>query len=413
MTADTTRMPRRRVGFLVAGIVLVAVIAYASRGLLMGKAVETFVAERGSVVQTVVASGNVTTPGRQSVGAEITGHVARIPVAEGQTVKRGQVLIALDDKDERAAADMARAAVQQAEAKLRQLRDVALPLADQGLRQAKANALQSRQQFERTKALQARGFVGQAQLDDAQRNLDVAESQLRAAQLQAETSAPGGSDYVLAKTALDQAKANLQVNQAKLGHTVIHAPVDGTLIARSVEVGDIVQPGKELMKLAPTGEAQIVVQIDEKNLARLAVGQKALGMADAYPSRQFAAEVVYINPAVDPQRGSVMVKLKVPQPPDYLRQDMTVSVDIEVGRRAEALTVPPQVVHDLTGAEPWVMVIRDGQAARQPVRLGLRGNARVEVLDGIAAGEALITATDGTVSVGQRVRATPARANGR
>jgi hypothetical protein len=63
MIADTTRMPRRRVGFLVAGIVLVAVIAYASRGLLMGKAVEAFVSERGSVVQTVVASGNVTTPG--------------------------------------------------------------------------------------------------------------------------------------------------------------------------------------------------------------------------------------------------------------------------------------------------------------------------------------------------------------
>lgn len=228
--------------------------------------------------------------------------------------------------------------------------------------------------------MQARGFVGQSQLDDAQRNLDVAESQLRAAQLQVETNRPMGSDYALAQTALDQAKVNLLVAQARLDHTVIRAPVDGTLIARNVEVGDTVQPGKQLMALAPAGETQIVVQIDEKNLAQLAVGQKALGSADAFPGRRFAAELFYINPGIDPQRGSVAVKLKVPNPPAYLRQDMTVSVDIEVARRADTVVIPADAVHDATGAQPWVPAVRGHRATRQAVKIGLRQADRLETV---------------------------------
>lgn len=402
----TPSSPRRRWLKLAAtGLFVLVLGGFAARNLIFGKPVETAQAVRGDLLQTIVASGNITTPGREAVGAEITGHVARIPVAEGQTVRRDQVLIELDDKDERAAVELARAAVAQAEAKLRQLREVALPAAEQALKQAQANARQSLQQFERNQALQARGFVGQAQLDDAQRNLDVAESQLRAALLQVESNRPTGSDYALAQTALDQAKSNLQVNLARLGHTVIRAPADGVLIARNVEAGDTVQPGKQLMALAPKGETHIVVQIDEKNLAQLAVGQKALCSADAYPGQRFAAELFYINPGIDPLRGSVTVKLKVPEPPRYLRQDMTVSVDIEVARRAGAVVVPADVVRDANGGQAWVMLVRDGRATRQTIKTGIRGDNRVEVLDGVAPGDLLIPATYGAITIGQKVRA--------
>ena len=160
------------------------------------------------------------TPQRVSIGAVITERVARIPVDEGQTVRRGDVLIELDDTDERAALAQAEASVAQAEAKLRQLREVALPAAEQGLAQAQANLLQARQAYDRTKTLQERGFIGQSQLDDARRNLDVADSQLRAAQLQVQTNGPTGSDFALAQTALEQARANMRAAQAKLAQTV-------------------------------------------------------------------------------------------------------------------------------------------------------------------------------------------------
>jgi HlyD family secretion protein len=320
-------------------------------------------------------------------------------------VRKGDVLIELDDKDERAALEQGKASVAQAEAKVRQLREVGLPAAEQTLVQAQATALNARQQFDRTKTLRDRGFVVQSQLDDAQRALDIAESQLRAARLQVETNKPTGSDFALAQTALDQARANLRAAQVKLEQTVIKAPVDGVLIARNVEVGDVVQPGKDLMVLAPAGETQVDVMIDERQLSRLALGQKALGSADAFPSQRFAAELVYINPAVDPLRGSVEVKLRVPDPPAYLVQDMTASVDIEVARRADTVYVPTETVRDANGGKPWVLAIRGFRAVRQPVKLGLRGDSRIEILDGVEAGDELIPATNALVKAGQRVRA--------
>lgn len=393
-----------RLKWILAGVVALAAALYFARNLILGTPVQVVSAQRGPLLQTVVASGRIITPQRVAIGATITERVARIPVDEGQTVRKGEVLIALDDSDERAALAQAQAALVQAEAKMRQMRELALPAAEQALAQAQANALQARQSYERTDALRRQGFVGQAQLDDARRALDVAESQLRAARLQVETSRPSGSDYALARAALEQARANVAAAQAKLAQTVIIAPADGVLITRNVEPGDVAQPGKELMALAPAGETQIVVQIDEKNLGLLALGQKAIASADAYPAQRFAAEVVYINPGVDPLRGAVEVKLRVPQPPAFLRQDMTVSADIEVARRADALTVPSDAVRDATGAHPWVLAVNGLHAVRRPVTLGLRGEGRIEVLSGVAPGDRLIPAA-APVLPGQRVRA--------
>jgi len=399
----------KKPGWLALGLAAAAGLAFASRNLVLGEPVATLEAVRGDLVQTVVASGRIITPQRISVGAVITERVVRIPVDEGQTVKRGDVLIVLDARDERAALEQAKASVAQAEAKLRQLREVALPAAEQALVQAQATALNARQQFDRTKTLREKGFVVQSQLDDAQRALDIAESQLRAARLQVETNGPSGSDYAMALRALDQARANLAAAQVKLEQTTITAPVDGVLIARQVEAGDVVQPGKELMVLAPAGETQVDVMIDERQLSRLAVGQKALGSADAFPSERFAAELFYINPGIDPLRGTVEVKLRVPNPPAYLRQDMTVSVDIEVARKSDTVVVPTETVRDANGTSPWVLAVRHYRAVAQPVKLGLRGDARTEILDGVEPGDDLIPATNAVVKPGQRVRAVAAK----
>lgn len=391
----------------VAFVLLLAVVAaFGAARWWMGPLVEVYGVARGDVVQTVVASGRVATPRRVEIGSQITGTVDEIPVAEGQTVAAGQMLVTLKDDEYKAAVETARASVSQAEARLKQLRDVALPSAQQSARQAKATLLNARQQYDRIKDLSAKGFVGQSQLDDAKKTLDVAESQLRAAELQVETAKASGSDYLIAKVALQQANANLGNALARLDYTTVEAPVAGTLIMRDVEVGDVVQPGKVLMTLSPVGETQLVVQIDEKHLANLRLGQSALASADAYPAQTFDATLTYINPSVDPERGSIEVKLTVASPPEYLRQDMTVSVDIEVARHAGALTVPLDAVRDVTGA-PWVMKVRDSRAVRQDVVLGALGSSKVEVTQGLADAEWVLSATGNSVTAGQRVRVKP------
>lgn len=390
---------------------LATIGALAAWYLVFDKVVVVYTVERGDLVQSVVASGQVITPQRASIAAETTGRVVRVPVDEGQTVRRDQVLVELDQSDERAALAQARAALAQAEAKLTYIARYSLPAAEQALRQARANLTQAELAYKRTSDLVAQSFVSHAQLDDARRNLDVAESQLHAAELQVASERRGGSDFNVAEMARREAQTAIAVAQAKLDATVIRAPADGVLISRSVEPGDVAQAGKELLVLAPTGETQIVVNIDEKNLGKLVVGQHALVSADAFPADSFPAELFYVNPGIDPVRGAVEVKLRVPNPPSYLRQDMTVSVDIEVARRNDVLTAPVDAVHDLTTTHPWVLVVRNKRAVRQPVTVGMRGDAALEIRSGVSAGESLVPVTNGVVVPGQRVRLAQAKSN--
>ncbi|HMN73015.1 MAG TPA: efflux RND transporter periplasmic adaptor subunit [Rhodoblastus sp.] len=369
----------------------------------MGPAVVVDRAERGELIETVVASGHVETPFRVEIGSQITGTVEDVLVEEGQTVKKGQALISLEARELKASVVQAEGAVAQAEARMRQLQELTLPAAREALIQAQANLVNAQKTFDRTSQLAGNGYATQASLDDAQKNLDVARTQTRTAELQVYTSSPGGSDFVMAQTQLNQARASLDTARSRLDYATISAPRDGVLITRNVERGTVAQPGRALLVLAPTGDTQLVLQIDERNLARLSLGQTAVASADAYPDRKFAAVVSYINPGIDISRATVQVKLNVVDPPDFLRQDMTISADIEVARRSGALSLPARAVHDALSGEPWVMGVRDGRAYRQNVTLGLRGASRIEIAGGLSDGALTIPANSG-LRVGQRLR---------
>jgi HlyD family secretion protein len=391
---------------LMLGAVALGLAGYAAALFILGPKVEVIEAVRREVVQSVVATGRIESPFRVEIGSQVVGTVTRVPVAQGGSVAAGQTLIELDAAEAQAVVRQAQAAVIQAEGRLRQLRELQLPVAAQALRQAQANLANARSQFERNRKLFESGFIGQSVLDDAQRNLEVAQTQVDTARKQVDTARPQGSDYALARAALEQAQAGLQAARARLAYTRVVAPVTGTLIARNVEHGDVVQPGKALMVLAPAGETQIVMQLDERNLGLVRLGQPALASADAYPARRFAAEVAYVNPGVDAQRGTVEVKLRVREPPEYLRQDMTVSVDIEVARSPGALALPAEAVRDATGAAPWVLRVEGSRAARRGVELGLRGTGWVEIRSGLSAGDRVVPAA-APIRPGQRLRPVP------
>ncbi len=388
-------------------LLLLAAIAasfFVVRYFWLGPKVTAYAVRQGDLQQTLVASGRVLWPQRITLATEIIGRVNSIPVSEGQQVKRGQLLIQLDDADALARVNQAQSAVTQAEAKMRQLNEVLLPTAQENLKQAQADVNQLSQQFKRIQKLQRQDFASRAELDTAKRNFTVASSQLKAAQLALRSNQSRGSEAVLAKANVAQARANLKQAQVQLAQFQLLAPADGTLITRSIEAGDIAQPSKTVMMLAAQGDTQIEVQIDEKNLGQLVLGQQALVSADAFPEQQFAAELIYINPGIDATRGSVEIKLRVPQPPEYLRQDMTVSVDIATGFRANTLIIPASAIQDANTDSPWVLVVRQQRAQRQKIRMGLRGDNQVEVLNGLQRNDPVILSNQKLITPGQRVQ---------
>lgn len=395
-----------RLAYVAAALALLLVAGLLAVPRVLGPVEAGVTVEPRELVRSVVATGRVEAPHRVDLGAQIVGTVAAVPVAEGQAVKAGQLLIELEAAELTAAVRESDLAVAQALARVRQLQEVQRPVTRQAQRQAQATLDNAQAQLARQEDLFRRGYVGQAALDEARKNAELADAQLGATRRQHDATLAGGSDDAIAAAALAQARATGDTARARLRHAAITAPVDGVLISRNVERGDVVQPGKALLVLSPAGETQLVVQFDEKHLGLLKIGQQALASADAFADQRFPAEIVFISPAVDVQRGSVEVKLRVPAPPGYLRQNMTVSVDVEVARRHQALAVPLEWVRDADTAAPWVMQVAEGRARRQPVMLGLRGAGFVEVVQGLKAGDQLAPAS---AREGARVKPAGAR----
>lgn len=392
---------------LIAFIMLVIVATGFVDEFLSRPQVKPFLLSSGSFVQTIVASGHVESPNRISISAQITGTVADVPVMEGQDVVKGQLLIQLENTELQAALRQAQASEQLALSNLRQLREVKTPIAIQTHVQAEVNFNSAKKNLERILELYAQGFVGATVKDEAERAFQIAKSQLQIGQQQLGSLEPGGSELALAQATVNQAHAASESAAARLRYSIIQAPKSGTLIMRNVETGDGVVPGKVLMSLSPTGDIQLLVQIDEKNIKWLHVNQMALASADAYPNQKFQAQLVAINPRIDLQRGSVEVKLTVKNPPIELKQDMTVSVDIEANRIDNALLIPVSAVHDFATQAPWVFLIQEGVAKKRLIGLGIESQGLVQVLSGLSAGDWVVPVQSAEVRDGLPVRVMP------
>ena len=211
----------------------------------------------------------------------------------------------------------------------------------------------------------------------------------------------------LARLALGDAdetvlRERLAAAQADLAKTQIRASVAGTVLSRNAEPGDVVQPGKVLFEIARSGSTEILVPLDEKNLGAVALGQSAQCIADAYPNDVFVARLSLISPKIDPLRGTVDLRLTVDPAPEFLRQDMTVSVNIETARRDRALVIPNDALLVGSDGRATVLAVREGRAKRTPVELGLRGLTQSEVTGGLAADDVVLA--DPTFEPGRRVR---------
>lgn len=342
------------------------------------------------LIQTVVATGRVAAVSRAQVGSPVTGVVVERRVREGDVVRPGDVLAVLR-------ADDLEAAAREAEAALAQLQQSTRPQAQAALREAEARLAQASREAARRRDLVQRQLIARETLEQALQ----AETAARAAAEQARLAA---SSLAAGNPGESAARARAATARAQLAKTTIRAEVAGTVLTRNAEPGDLVQPGRVLFEIARDGDTEILVPLDEKNLEVLALGQPAQCVADAYPTRPFPARVSFIAPSVDPQRGSVDIRLTVTPVPDFLRQDMTVSVNIETGRRDRAVVVPNDALRMVEGdaAELWLVV--DGRATRRRVRLGLRGLTQTEITAGLRAGDRVLADGQAPVQEGDRVR---------
>jgi len=343
--------------------------------------------ETRDLVRTFVLTGRVRPPSTAALGASLAGAVRSVEVREGDRVTQGEVLVRLDDREPRARLREAEAALVEATASTESTVEV-----------ARADAQRAERDLERTRAMFEEGARTQQQVEAAEQRWLEARTRLETALASSESAGADGTPASVLR-----ARAAVEAARARLDLTRIDAPADGIVLSRGVEPGDVAQPGQPLLEIAFDGPSELAVFPAEEDIAALRVGAPAVVSADAYPDLTFRAEVSLVFPSVDPDQGTVEVRLSIPDPPEYLRPFMTVSVNIEAARKEGASVLPADAVRELGTDAPWIQLVREGRIERKAVEVGIAGEEWVEILSGVAPADEVVVST-AALEPGTRVR---------
>lgn len=232
--------------------------------------------------------------------------------------------------------------------------------------------------------------------------LDEAKVAFERAQRLAGENLISTEEFETAKANLESAEAEYDGNRIELSYTEIRAPFRGQIIDRYVKFAQTVSPGDPLFRISDFDPLLCPIQVPERNLALLSVGQRAYLEVEAWPGERFTADVLRVSPVVDAATGTVRVTLEV-DGRDRLRPGMFASVYLETATHADALVIPRSALA-LDAIGDTVYVAANGLASRREVELGFRERDEVEVLSGLEEGEQVVTVGQDGLSDGTPIQ---------
>jgi len=370
--------------FLIGTVVVLALagIVFASiRAQGRGKGVSVYAdkVERRDLAQIVKSTGELQPRIQVNISAHVIGKIDRLYVQEGDTIKKGQPFLRLE---------------QQAFIAQRDQWAAQLSSARTAVRQAEVSLADSRVKLSRSQRLKSEGITTQQDLEGA----TLAEASARL-QLDA------------ARETVHQMQANVVKAQDDLTKTTIYSPLNGRVITLNAKEGEVVvsgtmnNPGSVIGIIADMAEINAEVDVDETEIVNVKLGQRAIVRVDALPGKEYLGKVVEVgssgyNRANQPDVTFFKVKVLLDKPDENLRARMSVRAEIQTAAQANSLVVPIQAVverdplDDKTGdAKPVkvVFVIENGKAHQRAVRTGLSDETRVELTSGAKAGEQVVT----------------------
>lgn len=285
--------------------------------------------QAASVSDTVTAAATLRPHESVVLRPEIDGRIVSLSFNEGQLVKKGAVIVRLDDAEPRAAL-----AASEADMKLAESR------------------------FRRSEDLAAKGFISQQALDEARANLDVVRARMREV-----------------RVGLDRA--------------VIRAPFTALAGLRKVSPGAYVKKGDDIVELAAIDQLNLDVRVPEIYLPLVKIGQPVSVTVDALPGETFNGKVYAMEPVVDLATRGALVRARIPNSNGKLKPGMFARVSADLGNRPNAVVVPEQAILP-KGGKTFTYKVVEGHAMLTPVQLGRRTSGQVEVLSGLKKGDTIV-----------------------
>ena len=388
---------------LVIALVLIVALVVGKKSGAFGKTgnfkkVETTLIEKIDITETVSATGKIQPEVEVKLSSEVSGEIIELPIAEGQEVKKGDLLVKINP-------DLYQSSLQRSQASYQNIK-ANLAQTEASLKQAKAN-------YDRNKTLFEKGVISKSEWDNIVSQYEVAQANKESAFYNVQSAA-----------------ATVNEAQDNLGRTTIYAPMSGTISKLDAELGERVvgtqqMAGTEILRVANLGEMEVEVEVNENDIVKVSVGDSAIVEVDAYLGKEFKGLVTEIsNSAADgltaDQVTNFDVKVKILEdsyqelkegkPENYypFRPGMTATVDIITSKRSNIVGVPISAIvikNDTTSnrkktgvvstkAEEnfeCVFVNQNGKAKLQVVKTGIQDDTNIEITAGLEEGVEVIT----------------------
>jgi len=322
-------------------LILILAAAAAAAWWRYGRGVEvtTVAATRGTAVEIVYATGAVEPVRWAKVASLVRDRIVDLCYCEGKTVKKGDVLAKLDDNEIRGQ-----------------------------IQELRAREDFTRRELSRVVELTSRG-------------------------------ASTAQAYERASAEMRQVQALLSVLMKRLDDYTLVAPMDGLVLRRDGEVGEIAEVGQTLFRVGVPKPLQVVAEVNEEDIPRVKIGQKVLFRTDAFARQQLEGKVREITPMGDPVAKTYRIRIALPDDTPLLI-GMSVEANVITREKPDALLIPADAVQGSA-----VFVVTGDRARRHSVEIGIRGTRMVEILSGLKEGERVIAPAVTGLSDGARIRA--------
>lgn len=394
---------------IIVGIVLVLILLIVGKksgwwgNQPKGKEVEVKQITRNSLTQKVSATGKIQPELEIKISSEVSGEIIELPVVEGQMVEKGDLLVRINP-------DIYQSVLNRSVASLENIKS--------SLRQAEANFKENEASFERNQKLFEKGVISRAEWDKAVSAYDIAKANKESA-----------------KYSVQSAMASVSEAQDNLKRTSIYAPASGTISKLNVELGERVvgtvqMTGTEIMRVANLSSMEVEVDVNESDIVKVNINDRATIEVDAYPKKNFEGRVTNIANTANAtasveQVTNFKVKIHIDEASyqalltgkkqgySPFRPGMTATVDILTTECNDVVTVPVsaivmKLIKEISKdslikekddkRQEAVFVVKDGKALLKAVSTGIQDNTDIEILSGVEAGEQIIVGPYNLVS---------------
>jgi HlyD family secretion protein len=388
---------------------------------------------RASDAVLLTSTGYIMAAHRIELASKVIGRVAWVGVEMGDRVKKDQVLVRLEDDEYKARVVQEQGQLESSKARLAELKAGNRP---QEIAQAAANVQaaqvdfdKAQRNFTRLKALNDASALSITERDDAESAAQAGAARLESARQQYELLKVGSREEVIAaqEAVVKQLEGVLATAALDLANTVIRAPVDATILARNVEVGEFVTTGfvgergakGYVVSLADLNDLLVELDIVQSDFAKVSFKQPCRITTDAYPDRPYDGVVQLISPVANRQKATVEVRVKITSPDDLLKPDMNATVSFlnpaqlaatrAAASSSSTATTPsapaPITIPASALRADAVFIVQDGKAARRPVTTAPSTTpGQLEITSGLTGGEDLILNPPPTLQDGDKVQ---------